>query len=86
MSGNPIPAITWDRDGIPVTANDRVAFSDNNMKLQIDGLLAEDAGLYTCTAIAEGSQMITFPTGNDTQSFLLVVQGKRNFRVTHIQQ
>ena len=76
-SGNPFPAITWDRDGVPVEASDRVQFRDDDTKLQIEGLVVEDAGLYTCTATADDDLLpdeMLLDLGNDTGSQLLIVQ------------
>ena len=54
-------------------------FRDDDTKLQIEGLVLEDAGLYTCTATADDDLLpdeMLLDLGNDTGSQLLIVQRK----------
>ena len=57
-------------------ASDRVQFFEDDTKLQIEGLVEEDGGLYTCTATADSDLLpgdMLLDLGNDTGSQLLVV-------------
>ena len=52
-TGNPVPTISWTRDGSPVdTSNNisRISISDDNKQLTITNLNRTDSGEYQCVA------------------------------------
>ena len=54
-TGNPIPTISWTRDGSPVntTTNSRISFSENKKQLTITNVNRTDSGEYQCVASNE---------------------------------
>jgi len=50
--GNPVPAISWTRDGSPVDTDDnpRMRFSADNKQLTITNVRRTDSGEYRCVA------------------------------------
>ena len=49
-SGNPVPTISWTRDGSPVNASERISFSDDEKQLMITNVSRTDSGEYQCEA------------------------------------
>ncbi|KAG7203298.1 hypothetical protein KM043_010391 [Ampulex compressa] len=60
--GNPIPEVSWTRDGEPLELSERVAMScdGQRVQLEIDPCTVKDAGLYGCR--------LSNPLGEDTAS------------------
>ena len=52
-SGNPVPTISWTRNGSPVKTSDhsRISFSDEEKLLTITNVSRTDRGEYRCVAI-----------------------------------
>ena len=53
VDGNPVPTISWTRDGSPVDTNgnsSRISFSDDKKKLTITNVNRTDSGEYQCVA------------------------------------
>ena len=62
-SGNPIPAITWTRDGSLISSgNQRISFQAGNRQLTITNVNRTDDGEYQC--VADNSE------GNDTSDVI----------------
>ena len=60
-SGNPLPAISWTRDGSLVSSGDqRISFEARNRRLTITNVSRVDSGEYRC--VADNSE------GNDTSN------------------
>ena len=61
-TGNPVPTISWTRDGSPVETrkNARISFSDDKKQFTIRNVNRTDSGEYRC--VANNS------LGNDTSS------------------
>ncbi|KAG5850585.1 hypothetical protein ANANG_G00084020 [Anguilla anguilla] len=51
-SGNPLPAITWYKDGRPLTSAAGVTLLNRGQVLEIDSAQMSDAGLYRCVAVS----------------------------------
>ncbi|XP_036375886.1 hemicentin-1 [Megalops cyprinoides] len=51
-SGNPLPAITWYKDGRPLTGTAGVTLLNRGQVLEIDSAQMSDAGLYRCAAVS----------------------------------
>jgi len=51
-TGNPVPTISWIRDGsaLDTTINSRISFSDVKKKLTITNMNRTDSGEYQCVA------------------------------------
>ncbi|XP_071572462.1 protein Obscurin isoform X5 [Temnothorax nylanderi] len=66
--GNPIPDVSWTKDGEPVVPSERVTMSCDGRKvgLQIDPCKPKDAGVYGCR--------ISNPLGEDTTSANAIVR------------
>ena len=45
---NPVPTISWSKDGSPVSNNSRISLSDDNKQLTITNLSRTDSGEYRC--------------------------------------
>lgn len=67
LAGNPTPKIIWTRLGEPVTSNDPDVIDDLSGNLILKSVKTYDEGEYICVASNVG--------GNDSNSFLLNVQG-----------
>ena len=52
-TGNPLPTISWTRNGSPVTASGRISFSDDKKQLTITNVNRTDSGEYRCVASNE---------------------------------
>ena len=60
-SGNPLPAMSWTRDGSLVSSGDqRISFEARNRRLTITNVSRVDSGEYRC--VADNSE------GNDTSN------------------
>ena len=59
-TGNPVPTISWTRDGSPVDTSGRISFSENKKELTITDVSRTDSGEYRCVA--------TNRVGNDTSN------------------
>ena len=60
-SGNPVPTISWTRDGSLVSSGDqRISFEAGNRQLTITNVNSADSGAYRC--VADNSE------GNDTSN------------------
>ncbi|XP_020608169.1 roundabout homolog 1-like [Orbicella faveolata] len=59
-TGNPVPTMSWTRDGSPVNTSGRISFSDNKTQLTIMDVSRTDSGEYRCVA--------TNRAGNDTSN------------------
>ena len=49
-TGNPVPTISWTRDGSPLNASGRISFSDDKKRLTITNVKRTDSGEYQCVA------------------------------------
>ncbi|XP_069890339.1 hemicentin-1 [Dipodomys merriami] len=49
-AGNPAPALTWLKDGVPVKASDKIRIEAGGKKLEILSALEVDRGQYICVA------------------------------------
>ena len=61
--GNPVPTISWTRDGSPINAtgsNYRISFSEDKKQLTIANVSRTDSGEYRCVASNK--------LGNDTSN------------------
>jgi len=58
-TANPVPTISWVRDGSPVDSS-RISFSEDNKQLTITDVNRTDSGEYRCVASNE--------LGNDTSN------------------
>ena len=58
--GNPVPKISWNKGGSPLSINFRVSLSADNKHLTITNVNRVDSGAYRCVA--------TNSLGNDTSS------------------
>ena len=69
-TGNPVPTISWTRNGSSVDAsnNSRISFSEDKKKLTITNVNRTDSGKYQCVASNK--------LGNDTSNAKLDVQCK----------
>ena len=61
-TGNPVPSISWTRDGSPIdrNANSRISFSADKKQLTITNVSRTDSGKYRCVA--------SNSLGNDTSN------------------
>uniref|UniRef100_A0A8C9R6U4 Hemicentin-1 n=1 Tax=Scleropages formosus TaxID=113540 RepID=A0A8C9R6U4_SCLFO len=50
-TGSPLPAITWYKDGRPLTSTAEVTLLNRGQVLEIDNAQMTDAGLYRCVAV-----------------------------------
>lgn len=66
--GNPIPDVSWTKDGEPVVPSERISMSCDSKKvgLQIDPCEPKDAGVYGCR--------LSNPLGDDTISANAIVR------------
>ena len=49
-TGNPVPKISWTKDGSPVSNNSRISLSQDNKQLNITNVSRTDSGEYRCVA------------------------------------
>ena len=59
-TGNPVPTISWTKDGSPVNQSGRISFSADEKQLTITNVNRTDSGEYRC--------MASNSLGNDTSS------------------
>ena len=50
VDGNPVPTISWTRDGSPVSTSGRISISDDKKQLTITNVKRTDSGEYRCVA------------------------------------
>ena len=51
VEGNPVPTITWTRDGQVLSSSvNRISIQSDNSKLVVQDARPSDAAYYTCTA------------------------------------
>jgi len=50
VDGNPVPIISWTRDGSPVNTSGRISISDDKKQLTITNVKRTDNGTYRCVA------------------------------------
>ncbi|XP_067391212.1 hemicentin-1 isoform X2 [Emydura macquarii macquarii] len=72
--GNPVPKITWMKDGRPLPQNDDVHALRGGEILQIASAQVEDTGRYTCLASS--------PAGDDDKEYLVRVHVPPNIAGT----
>ena len=58
--GNPVPTISWTRNGSPVDESGRISFSEDKKQLTITNVSRTDSGEYQCVA--------SNSLGNDTSN------------------
>lgn len=58
--GNPVPKISWNKGGLPLSNNSRVIFSMDKKQMTITNMKRVDSGQYGCVA--------TNSLGNDTSN------------------
>ena len=49
-TGNPVPTISWTKDGSPISSNSSVSLSVDNKRLTITNVNRNDSGEYRCVA------------------------------------
>ena len=49
-TGNPVPTISWTKDGSPISSNSRISLSSDNKQLTITNVNRTDSGEYRCVA------------------------------------
>ena len=49
-TGNPVPAISWIKDGFPISNNSRISLSQDNNQLTMTNVKRTDSGEYQCVA------------------------------------
>ena len=49
-TGNPVPTISWTKDGSPLSNNSRISLSADNKQLTITNVSRTDSGEYRCVA------------------------------------
>ena len=59
-TGNPVPKISWNKDGSPISSNSRISLSQDDKQLTIRNVNRTDSGEYRC--VADNS------LGNDTSN------------------
>ena len=50
VDGNPVPTISWTRDGSPVNTSGTISISDDKKQLTISNVKRTDNGNYRCVA------------------------------------
>ena len=70
-TGQPLPMITWYKDGRKIATGDRFIVTSSGL-LQIYWTELSDAGVYNCTA--------TSAAGTDSEAVVLSVLGKSQWR------
>ena len=68
VSGVPTPAVTWQKDGVPVIAGGKIFLIKGNQQLIVRVAKGEDSGKYSCSV--ENS------FGKDTLSSIVKIMGK----------
>lgn len=60
-AGNPLPLLTWLKDGVPVKASDNLRIVSGGTKLEILNAVEADQGQYLCVATSiAGEQEIKY--------------------------
>lgn len=60
-AGNPLPLLTWLKDGVPVKASDNLRIVSGGTKLEILNAVEADRGQYLCVATSiAGEQEIKY--------------------------
>ena len=72
--GNPVPNISWNKGGSPLSNNSRVNLSADNKHLTITNVKRVDSGEYRCVATNSLGYVTSYPA-------YLGVQCKRNILV-----
>ncbi|XP_023559876.1 hemicentin-1 [Octodon degus] len=83
-AGNPPPALTWLKDGVPVKASDNIRVEAGGKKLEILSALEVDQGQYVCVATSvAGEKEIKYDVdvlvppfvegGEETSYFIVIV-------------
>ena len=49
-TGNPLPAISWKKDGYSIGSNSRISYSAKSNELTIINVYRTDSGKYHCVA------------------------------------
>jgi len=49
VSGVPTPVVTWQKDGVPVTAGGKISLVNEKAQLIIRAADGDDSGKYSCT-------------------------------------
>ena len=78
-TGNPVPTISWTRNGYPLdrNINARISFSGRNQQLIIANVSRTDSGEYRCVA--------SNSLGNATSNAAKVdIQCEYNVSLTHV--
>ncbi|KAM5295479.1 hemicentin-1 isoform 1-T1 [Glossophaga mutica] len=83
-AGNPPPALTWLKDGVPLKASDNIRIEAGGKKLEITSALEVDRGQYVCVATSvAGEKEIKYDVdvlvppsvegGDETSYFIVMV-------------
>ncbi|XP_005375138.1 PREDICTED: hemicentin-1 isoform X1 [Chinchilla lanigera] len=82
-AGNPPPALTWLKDGVPVKASDNIRIEAGGKKLEIMSALEVDQGQYICVATSVAGEkeikyevdvlVPPFVEGGDETSYFIVI-------------
>ena len=68
VSGVPVPVVTWQKDGVPVTAGGKISLMKEKPQLIIRVAKGVDSGKYSCT--------VENNFGKDSLSSIVRVMGK----------
>lgn len=69
-TGVPAPAVTWFKDGQPLTSHEAVQLTDSGRVLNFSSVELGDSGKYTCHATSKvGSARATFHVQVQGESF-----------------
>ncbi|KAM6165457.1 hemicentin-1 [Erethizon dorsatum] len=82
-AGNPPPALTWLKDGVPMKASDNIRIEAGGKKLEIMSALEVDRGQYICVATSVAGEkeikyevdvlVPPFVEGGDETSYFIVI-------------
>ena len=50
VAGDPIPSITWFKNGVPIGPSRRYKYQDNKALLTVLSVQPHDSGIFTCLA------------------------------------
>lgn len=66
-TGNPVPLISWTKDGSPITLNTRITLSKDNNFLKIANVNKADRGEYRCVAENSLGNNTSYPATLEVQ-------------------
>ena len=72
-SGNPVPGLSWSRDGQQLTTSGRYLISSDQRMLSLLNAQMEDEGVYVCgasSAVGSASDVVTLDVQGERKSIL----------------